>query len=99
MDKSITPAANKKTSKPGIFSLLKPYSGMVTILIIMALLGSGINMFIPKIIAHGIDSFSANKFDLGSIIFQFLLAACSIFLFTFLQNITQTYTSERVGKD
>ena len=99
MDKSITPAANKKTSKPGIFSLLKPYSGMVTILIIMALLGSGINMFIPKIIAHGIVSFSANKYNLRSVIFQFLLASSSIFVFTFLQNIIQTYASERVGKD
>ena len=99
MDKSIAPAANKKTSKPGIFSLLKPYSGMVTILIIMALLGSGINMFIPKIIAHGIDSFSANKYNLRSVIFQFLLASSSIFVFTFLQNIIQTYASERVGKD
>ena len=93
------PDANKKTSKPGIFSLLKPYSGMVTILIIMALLGSGINMFIPKIIAHGIDSFSANKYNLRSVIFQFLLASSSIFVFTFLQNIIQTYASERVGKD
>ena len=99
MDKSIAPAANKKTSKPGIFSLLKPYSGMVAILIIMALLGSGINMFIPKIIAHGIDSFSANKYNLRSVIFQFLLASSSIFVFTFLQNIIQTYASERVGKD
>ena len=99
MDKSIVPAANKKTSKPGIFSLLKPYSGMVTILIIMALLGSGINMLIPKIIAHGIDSFSANKYNLRSVIFQFLLASSSIFVFTFLQNIIQTYASERVGKD
>jgi ATP-binding cassette subfamily B protein len=99
MDKSIAPAANKKTSKPGIFSLLKPYSGMVAILIIMALLGSGINMFIPKIIAHGIDSFSANRYNLRSVIFQFLLASSSIFVFTFLQNIIQTYASERVGKD
>jgi len=35
---------NKSSKKPGIFSLLKPYSGMVILLIIMALLGSGINM-------------------------------------------------------
>jgi ATP-binding cassette subfamily B protein len=56
-------------------------------------------MFIPKIIAHGIDSFSANKYNLRSVIFQFLLASSSIFVFTFLQNIIQTYASERVGKD
>jgi ATP-binding cassette subfamily B protein len=99
MDKAVSKPSKNKTPKPGIFGLLKPYTGTVVILIIMALLGSGINMLIPKIIAHGIDSFSANKFDLGSVIFQFLLAASSIFLFTFLQNILQTYTSERVGRD
>ena len=99
MDKAVSKPSKDKTPKPSIFGLLKPYTGMVIILIIMALLGSGINMLIPKIIAHGIDSFSANKFDLGSVIFQFLLASSLIFLFTFFQNILQTYTSEKVGKD
>jgi ATP-binding cassette, subfamily B, bacterial len=99
MDKAVSEPLKGKNPKPGIFGLLKPYTGTVVILIIMALLGSAINMLIPKIIAHGIDSFSANKFNLGSVIFQFLLAASSIFLFTFLQNILQTYTSERVGRD
>jgi ATP-binding cassette subfamily B protein len=99
MDKAVSKPSKDKIPKPSIFGLLKPYTGMVIILIIMALLGSGINMLIPKIIAHGIDSFSANKFDLGSAIFQFLLASSLIFLFTFFQNILQTYTSERVGKD
>jgi ATP-binding cassette subfamily B protein len=65
----------------------------------MALLGSGINMLIPKIISHGIDSFTANKYNLRSVIFQFLLASSSIFVFSFLQNIIQTYASERVGRD
>ena len=69
------------------------------ILIIMALLGSGINMLIPKIIAHGIDTFSTNKFNSGSVIIQFLVAGTLIFIFTFLQNIIQTYASERVAKD
>jgi len=65
----------------------------------MALLGSGINILIPKIIAHAIDSFSANQYNFGSVIIQFLAAAVSIFIFTFLQNIIQTYTSEKVAKD
>jgi ATP-binding cassette subfamily B protein len=72
---------------------------MVTVLIIMALLGSGINMLIPKIIARGIDAFSAHQFNLGSVVTQFLAAAGAIFIFTFLQNIIQTYASERVAKD
>jgi ATP-binding cassette subfamily B protein len=65
----------------------------------MALLGSGINMLIPKIIAHGIDSFSANTYNLRSVVYQFLAASVLIFIFTFLQNIIQTYASERVAKD
>jgi len=99
MNKALPKAPKDHTPKPSIFGLLKPYSGLVTILIIMALLGSAINMLIPKIIAHGIDTFSANKFNQGSVILQFLMAAISIFVFTFLQNIVQTYASERVGKD
>ena len=99
MDKPVSKPLKDKTPKPGIFGLLKPYTGMVIVLIIMALLGSGINMLIPKIIAHGIDSFSADKFNTKTVILQFLVAASLIFLFTFLQNILQTYTSEKVGKD
>ena len=99
MNKAISPTSNNKSQKPGLFSLLKPYSGLVSTLIIMALLGSAINMLIPKIIAHSIDAFSSNHFNTGSVILQFVVAASAIFIFTFLQNIIQTYASERVAKD
>lgn len=99
MSKAVSPPLINKTPQPGLFGLLKPYSGLVTVLIIMALLGSAVNMFIPKIIAHGIDSFTANQYNIRTVIFQFLLASISIFVFTFLQNIIQTYASEKVGKD
>ena len=99
MNKPISPTSDNKAQRPGLFSLLKPYSGLVSILIIMALLGSAINMLIPKIIAHSIDAFSSNHFNTGSVILQFVVAASAIFIFTFLQNIIQTYASERVAKD
>lgn len=89
--------AEKPANGRGIFSLLKPYSGIVTVLIIMALLGSGINMLIPKIIAHAIDTFAAGNFKFTTVIIQFISAAAGIFLFSFLQSIFQTYTSERVA--
>jgi ATP-binding cassette subfamily B protein len=92
-------SAKGTASKPGIFSLLKPYSGIVTLMIIMSLLGSGINMLIPKIIAGGIDSFSAGHFDRELIIYRFTGATAAIFIFTFLQNIIQTFASERVARD
>ena len=99
MDKPVSKTAKDKSLKPGIFSLLKPYSGIVSLLIIMALLGSAINMLIPKIIAQGIDAYSANRFDMKSVVIEFISAAAAIFVFTFLQNILQTYTSERVARD
>jgi ATP-binding cassette subfamily B protein len=99
MDKPVSPSAKGTKQSPGIFSLLKPYSGMVILLIIMALLGSGVNMLIPKIIAYGIDTFSAGPFDFSTIIFEFVAAAAAIFIFTLLQNIFQTYASEKVARD
>lgn len=98
MNKPVPPLKGK-SPQPSIFGLLKPYSGLIVILIIMALLGSAINMLIPKIIAHGIDSFTANQYNLRTVILQFVVASTSIFIFTFLQNIIQTYASEKVGKD
>jgi ATP-binding cassette subfamily B protein len=65
----------------------------------MALAGSSINLLIPKIIANGIDAFSANRLKSGTIISEFLLAASGIFLFTFFQGVLQTLTAERVAKD
>lgn len=85
--------------KSGLFGLLGPYKAIVILLILLALGGSGINLLIPKIIAGGIDDFSANRFNAGKIIVQFLLAAFGIFVFTFLQGVVQTLTAERVAKD
>ena len=58
MEKPVSVNSKEKIATPNIFSLLKPYSGIVIVLIIMALLGSGVNMLIPKIIARAIDAFS-----------------------------------------
>ena len=85
--------------KPGILSLLKPYSGIVVLLIIFTLLSNGINLLIPKLIATGIDSFSAQHFAYKPIITEFLIAIISIFIFSYLQSIIQTFASERVARD
>jgi len=99
MGKPVIRSDKDPIPRPGIFSLLKPYAGIVILLIIMALLGSGINLLIPKIIARGIDAFSGGHYDGRLLVIQFLIAASAIFIFTFLQNIIQTYASEKVAKD
>lgn len=87
------------TKKPGIFSLLKPYRGLVAMLIIFALFSNGINLWLPRIIAQGIDAYTIGNFNFRSIITQFTIAVLFIFIFTYLQSIIQTYASERVARD
>jgi len=98
-EKSLSGPTNGKPPNPGIFSVLKSYSGRVVVLVVMALGGSAVNMIIPKIIARGIDAFTAGSFHFATVIFEFVAAASAIFIFTLLQNIFQTYTSERVAMD
>ena len=85
--------------KAGLFSVLKPYRGIVIILIILALAGSSVNLFIPKIIARAIDAYAVNSFDAMIVIREFLIAATVIFVVTFFQGVIQTVTAERVAKD
>jgi len=85
--------------KSNIFELLKPYRGMVALLIVFALLGNGANLIIPKIISHGIDSFTGGNYVLKTILIEFTGAALVIFIFSYLQMVVQTYASERVGFD
>lgn len=93
---------NSKTSgkrKTNIFVLLKPYKGMVVLLVLFALLGNAANLVIPKIISHGIDTYNQGSYSLNTILFQFVAASLVIFVFSYLQMIVQTYASEKVGYD
>ncbi|MBD2700897.1 ABC transporter ATP-binding protein [Spirosoma sp. BT702] len=97
MDKAAPqrPAAQKSP----LLGLLKPYSRMILLLIVLALASNGINLILPIIISKGIDNYSAGQFVLKTAVVQFMGAALIIFVFTYLQSIVQTYASERVAKD
>lgn len=91
-----TTKAEKKSS---VFSLLKPYKGMILLLLFLALLSNGLNLLLPKIIANSIDSYTAGSFDIRLVFIEFGIAILFIFLFTYLQSVVQTYASERVARD
>ncbi|GAB4044796.1 ABC transporter ATP-binding protein [Spirosoma litoris] len=90
--------APKKPSS-SLLSLLKPYSRMILLLILFALISNGVNLILPMLISHGIDAYSAGKFELRTLVIEFLSATLFIFVFTYLQSIVQTYASERVARD
>ena len=103
------PEKNKQPAKKdGIFSLLKPYRGLVILLILFALFSNSFSLWLPKIISHGIDSYikayvqhfgKPFDFDLSPVIIKFSIAIGLIFIFSYLQSIIQTYTSEKVARD
>ena len=87
-----------KPRGPGLSSLMKPYRGMITLLIFFALVSNGINLILPRIIASGIDAYPSH-YILNKILIEFISAAFIIFIFTYLQSIIQTNTAERVARD
>jgi len=94
--KRLKQKTNKET---GLISVVWPYRGHVMLLIIMALGGSSINLLIPRIIARSIDAFASHRFDVVTVIIEFMLAAAGIFVFTFLQGVIQALTGEKVAKE
>jgi ATP-binding cassette subfamily B protein len=98
MKKKDQPQDPAKPKVPGVFSLLGPYRGMIFLLLFFALLSNGINLLLPRIIAHGIDSYP-NHYTLRTVLIEFISASLVIFIFTFFQSIIQTYASERVARD
>ncbi|MET7257540.1 ABC transporter ATP-binding protein [Dyadobacter fermentans] len=88
-----------KPKQPGIFSLLAPYKGLIVLLLLFALLSNGVNLWLPKLVADGIDDYTHRQFDLDAILTEFTAAVIFIFVFAYLQSIIQTYASEKVARD
>jgi ATP-binding cassette subfamily B protein len=89
----------QKPKGPGLFSVLKPYRGMIFLLVSLSLIGNSISLAIPNISRHAIDAFIGNHLDTRRIVWEFLGAAAGVFLFTYALSYVQTYTSERVARD
>ena len=89
----------KQAKKSSLFDLLKPYKGIVSLLVLLTVLPNALNLAVPKIIANAIDTFTKGSFVLSRVVIEFSIVAIFIFIFTYLQNIVQTYAAERVARD
>lgn len=93
------PARPKRPGGPSLFSLLGPYRKQVIQLIVLAVLANLTSLFIPTLIATGIDAQVAGEFALGKVLPGFLGVAFLAFVLTALQNVLQTIVSEKVAFD
>lgn len=92
------PLKNRKKDS-GIFGLLKPYTLLLSILLLFAFCSNGLNLWIPKLIGNGIDAYRDHHFSYSTVVTQFCMVVLVIFVFTYLQSILQTYVSEKVARD
>jgi ATP-binding cassette subfamily B protein len=83
----------------GMLSLLKPYSWLIALLVVLTILGNGLNLVLPKLISSGIDDYVKHTLVLRALVIEFFVVGLCIFVLTYLQSIVQTYASERVAKD
>ena len=91
--------SDKTIAKPNLFSLLRPYSWFIALLVALTILSNGLNLVVPKIISHAIDSYTLGSFSIQTIAIEFFLVSLSIFIFTYLQSVVQTYTAELVARN
>lgn len=87
-----------KTSQT-VFGLVGRYKVLVISLAVFTIAANALNLTIPKIIAQGIDDFSAGSFDTSKTILVFSGVVIVIFILTSLQIMVQTIASERVARD
>jgi ATP-binding cassette subfamily B protein len=98
----MSPKRTGAQSRPpgaGLFALLKPYRRLVAILVVLTIAGNGLTLVVPKLISRAIDAYTQRAFVLSTVVLQFFVVAVLVFALNYLQNIVQTYASERVARD
>jgi ATP-binding cassette, subfamily B, bacterial len=96
------PAEARLTARPAgpnLTALLRPYAALIVTIVALTIVANSLNLIVPKMIARAIDTFATRQLVPGTLVVEFLAVAIGIFFFTYLQNVVQTYASERVARD
>jgi ATP-binding cassette subfamily B protein len=87
-----------KKGNIGILKEIKPYLGLLGLLLLVALINNGLNLWLPKITSQAIDSFSGQNFEISKIIYEMAGVSVIIFVFAVGQSFLQTFLAETVAK-
>ncbi len=88
-----------KEKNKGIFKEIKPYLGLLGLLLLVALINNGLNLWLPKITSGAIDSFNGQNFEISKIICEMTGVSVIIFVFAVGQSFLQTFLAETVAKN
>jgi len=95
----IAAAKRRPPAGPGLMTLLKPYRLLTVTLVVLTIVGNGLNLVVPKIMSRAIDAYQQQTFVLSNFVLEFFVVALLVFVLTYLQSIVQTYASESVARD
>ena len=87
-----------KPKGPGLFSLIKPYRGLVYSLVALTIGAAFIQLIFPQINGRGIDAFVEGK-PITKFVWQLIAAGCASFVLTFAISFVQTFIAERAARD
>ncbi len=90
---------NSKPAGPGLFSVIGPYKIQIALLVILTVVAQGLGLILPKLIATGIDSYSAGTFAPNIFVVEFLAITLGVLIFTYIQSVMQAYVSEKAARD
>ena len=79
--------------------LLKPYKGLVALLVALTIVANALNLVVPQLISRAIDAYTRGTFVRNVVIEEFLVVGLLVFVLTYGQNMVQTWAAERVAKD
>ena len=96
---TLTGKKPKAPSAAGLLPLLKPYRLLIVTLVVVTVVGNGLNLVVPKLISHAIDAYTQGHFVLRTVVAEFLVVGMLVFVLAYGQSLVQTWASERVAKD
>jgi ATP-binding cassette, subfamily B, bacterial len=82
-----------------MLKMLKPYQGIISLLLLLALLGNGLSLLLPKIIGSVIDGLNHHQFSMNKAMLQFSGITVLVFILGYVQSLVQIYASENVARD
>lgn len=82
-----------------MLGLLKPYRALVALLVVLGLLGNGLNLVLPGLIGQGINSYAQHQGLSAALLERFFSVVLGVALITSLQSLVQVFASELVARD
>src|SRR5438093_11561264 len=83
MSKVGTKAWAGRPPGPSLVGLLKPYRALIATLVAMTIAGNSLNLVVPRLIAHAIDTYAQQRLVLTTLIVEFFAVGSGIFLLLF----------------